>query len=242
MNTSWSTPKRNIISGMLDLRRALASGYNARLVKARNEDCSHPIRVKKHDNDFRNYEFSIGYQSTREQIETEGHRTDFEIYLTLNYKACYGTPEAMDRYYETGELCADNFKSMGRCHLVKISDMIEYLEKTGDNERAEMFRKYLEDKDVPHFYDFFKHKHDSAWSVKKFRKKLWVVELLEGNRSNASVPVLVHILNVLLYPLKFVPERRVLKLDYYKLVTYRIGDVTNGFSIEFHIPKKFSFK
>ncbi len=53
---------------------------------------------------------------------------------------------------------------------------------------------------------------------------------------------MVHILNVLAYPLKFIPEMSVLKMDDYKNITFRLGGITNGFAVEFQIPKKFSFK
>jgi len=75
---------------------------------------------------------------------------------------------------------------------------------------------------------------------KEFKRKVWVV-VTYYNHKKYRVPVFVHVLNILAYPLKFVPERNVLKMDTYKCVTYRVGDVTNGFAIEFHIPKKFNF-
>jgi hypothetical protein len=56
------------------------------------------------------------------------------------------------------------------------------------------------------------------------------------------VPIAVHVLNVLAYPLKFIPERSVLRMPEYTLYDFRIGAVTHGFKIEFQIPKKFSFK
>ena len=77
--------------------------------------------------------------------------------------------------------------------------------------------------------------------TKEFKKKVWVV-VLYYNHKKYKVPFFVHVLNVLAWPLKFVPEKSVLKMDTYKCVTYRIGDVINGFAVEFHIPKKFSFK
>ena len=46
MKTNWSSPKTNIFAAMQDLRKCLASGNKARLIRARNEDCECPIRVK----------------------------------------------------------------------------------------------------------------------------------------------------------------------------------------------------
>jgi len=76
---------------------------------------------------------------------------------------------------------------------------------------------------------------------KKFKHKVWVV-VLYYNYPKVKIPFLVHVLNVLAYPLKFVPKRSVLQMDEYRLVSYRVGGVVNGFTVEFHIPKKFSFK
>jgi len=50
----------------------------------------------------------------------------------------------------------------------------------------------------------------------------------------------LHVLNVLAYPLKFVPEKSVLRMPEYTNYTYRIADVINGLAIEL-VPKKFSF-
>lgn len=244
MNTNWSSPKTNIIAGLNDLRKALASGQNAVLVKARNEDCAYPIRVKKHDTDFRNYEFNVGYMQTRSEILRDKNMDDFHKYLTLNFKACHGTPDAINRYYESGCLSKDNFKGMGTCHLVKVEDMVRWLLVTGDTERAEMFKKqYLSDDmcNDRHFWDFYRYKHGSQFAPKHFKTKLWVVELLGDNQPKAKTPVLVKIMNALMYPLKYIPRRSVLKMNDYTNYTFRIGDVVHGFAIEFQIPKKFSF-
>lgn len=243
MKTNWSKPKTNILAGILDLRRALQAGQNARLIRARNEDCSHPIRVKIHDEDFRNYEFQVGYISSREEICNDSRKSDFEKYLVLNYKTCYGTQEAVNRYYETGLLSPDNFKGYGVSHLVNIKHMVMFLNLTDDKERAEMFRsQYLDEStgDERHFFDFYRYKHGSPWAIKKFRRKLWVVELLGDEKP--SVPLLVKILNVIMYPLKYIPRRSVLKMPEYTNITYRIGGITNGFAVEFQIPKTFGFR
>jgi hypothetical protein len=68
-----------------------------------------------------------------------------------------------------------------------------------------------------------------------------VIELLGKDKPKAKIPFMVKVLNVVLHPLKYLPRRSVLKMDKYKVVTFRVGNVTNGFAIEFHIPKKFSF-
>jgi hypothetical protein len=76
---------------------------------------------------------------------------------------------------------------------------------------------------------------------KVFKHKVWVV-VLYYNYPKVKVPFMVHVLNVLAYPLKFVPERSVLRMPEYTNYSFRIGAVVHGFCVEFQIPKKFSFK
>jgi len=244
MNINWSAPKTNRFAGMLDLRQALAAGQNARLIRARNEDCDYPIKIKKNVIDFRNYKFSSGTLQTRHSILSDTQKSSFEKHLSLTYKTCYGAEEAVERYYKTGLLSQENFKGMGTSHLVRVKDMVAFLIITDDKDRAEMFRKQYFDEhtgDEQHFYDNYRYKHDSSWSIKEFKKRLWVVELIDNDKPEARTPVLIKILNVILYPTKFIPTRSVLRMAEYNCVTYRIGSVVNGFSIEINIPKRFSF-
>jgi hypothetical protein len=243
-NTNWSSPKTNIVAGLLDLRKALAGGYKAKLIRANNEDCEHPIKVKQQDSDFRNYEHSIGYASSITKIKEDPNRGEFEKYLTLNYVSVFGSDEAMKRYYETGVIGADNLKNMGRNHLVKVDDLIAYYRSIRDD-RANLYeRQYRAPEhvnDTSHFFDFFRYKHGSPYAVKEFKRKLWVVQL-QGKEENGKLPAVIKVLNFLMYPLKYIPQRSVLRMPEYKLVSYRVGAVVNGFKVEFQIPKKFSFK
>jgi len=251
MNTNWTTPKRNIFAGINDFRKALAAGQNARLIKMRNEDCAYPIRVRKHDTDFRNYELSVSYMQTRSEILRDPAMDDFHKHLTLNYKTCYGSREAVERYYETGKLSSDNFRGMGMGHLVAVEDLIRFHAchpDQKDKDYAEMFRKqyFLDDYcNDRHWWDFYRYKHGSQFAPKVFKKKVWVVELLDKDEPRAELPAIhrisVTVLRALVYPLKYVPKRSVLRMDEYKVITYRVGAVTNGLSIDIHIPKKFGF-
>jgi len=187
MNTNWSTPKRNIIAGINYLRKALQAGMKARLVRARNEDCEHPIKVKRDDTDFRNFEFQIGYAASRNSIAANPNMTPFQKYLALNYVTLYGTPEAVERYYTKGLLSPDNNKGIGRSHLVLATDLLQFMAVTGDDRLNLYKRQYANDgngsADVMHMYNFYRYKHGSQWAIKKFRRKLWVVELLETQMS-----------------------------------------------------------
>ncbi|MDZ7785960.1 MAG: hypothetical protein U5L95_02455 [Candidatus Saccharibacteria bacterium] len=141
INTNWDSPKTNILAATLSLRKALAAGCNARLIREYNEDCEHPIRTKEHDKDFRNYEFLVGYVRTRSDILRDQDMSHFEKYLALNYKTCYGTHEAMQRYYTTGKLSADNLKGMGRPHLVKVEDLIMFYVLINNKDLAEQYKQ-----------------------------------------------------------------------------------------------------
>ena len=252
MSTSWSSPKRNVFAGINSLRGALAAGMNARLIRLYNEQCSYPIQTKNNITDFRAYESYVGLYKTRNEIEADDSMPEFEKHLTLNYKTCFGSARAAKRYYETGVLDRGNFKGVGRAHLVKVEDIIMFWAKQrtkADRERAQHFtNQYIEGGtgDTRHFFDHYRlTREHSRWVTTKFKRKLWVVETLkEDERIKLGWLMLTSIglLNAFTYPLKFIPKKSVLQMDKYKCVTYRIGDVINGVSIDFHIPKKFSFK
>lgn len=248
MHTNWTTPKKHIIPAINDLRGALAAGCNARLIKLWNAECDHPIKIRNEDKDFRNYEFRVGYAASIKTITEDQSMTDFEKELSLNYVNRYGTPEAVQRYYETRELSADNDKGIGVAHLVHIEDYLEYLKTTKQWDRERMYRRQYYPAygdETQHFFDFYRYKHGSQWSAKKLKRKVWVVEILRPDEPKAKLPwmqrTIVTVLNAILYPLKFIPQKSVLRMKEYKVVTFRVGAVTNGFSIDIHIPKKFSF-
>jgi hypothetical protein len=243
-NTHWSEPKRTLLAGLNDLRKALAAGFNAQLIRLANEDCSYPIKIKNSITDFRAYEFSIGLLRTRQQIEADERMPEFEKHLSLNYKTCYGTQKAVDRYYQTGQLSSENFEGVGRSHLVLIKDMVRFFRVT-DKDRAEMFDSQYFGETTgteTHFFDIYRlgRQHD-VYTIKRFKRKLWVVELIKDGQPKPKTPLMVYVLNALAYPLKFVPERSVLKMGDYKVVTYSIGSVRHGYNIQIHVPKKFSF-
>lgn len=228
-----------MITAMLDLRNALASGYKARLIKLRNEDCNYSI--KKHlDRDIKNpdnWATSHATLKSKNSIET-GDYSEGQKHMMLTYTQLFGSPEAIEEYNKTGIVTKDNDFGVGTAHLVKRDAMIKYLIAKGDYERAACFEL---NGDKTHFVQDYHLKSEYAREPKKFKRKLWVVELLDSDKK-IKVPFMVHVLNIILYPIKFIPTRSVLKMNEYKNVTFRLGGVTNGYVIQFHIPKKFSFK
>jgi len=245
MNTSWSAPKTNLFQGIWSLRNALANGYKAKLVRMRNEDCVYPIGANINNTNFRDYEFSIGYQSTIDEIN-KTNRPDFIKHLSLNYISVFGTEEAIQQYYKTGVLSYNNFHSTGINHLVHVDDYIKFLDASGDISRANKYRWQYRNPNTtsqPSFFDFFRLKNNQIkWNLKKFKHKLWVVALLDEKEIQPKVPLLIYPFNALAYLLKFIPKKSILKMSEYTNVTFRVGGVSNGYSIEFQIPRKFSFK
>jgi hypothetical protein len=250
--TNWSSPKTNIIAAVNDLRKCLAYGHKARLIRARNEECEFPILLSKDEmsQDFRDYEFSIGTLRTKQEIRDDSSMTEFEKYLSLNYKANFGTPESVEEYYKTGKVSTDNFKGMGRSHLVKVQDIINFFQKRDndflkDKEYARMWMHYIDETDDRHFYDTFRLKNRQQRQPKKFNHKLWVVQMVDSETEQPAlslgVKILMTIITTLVYPLKYVPRKSVLRMPEYTLYDFRVGDVVNGFKLEFQLPKKFSF-
>jgi len=253
IHTNWTSPKTNLFAGLLALKGALSSGGEYKLIRMRNEDCEYPIKVNVLINDFRSYKSTGASMYTAEEIENTSYFSEFKKYLMLNYKGVFGTQEAIDHYYATGELSADNFLGMGVSHLVKVSDMVEFFERLGkpsDIERVNFYKRQYITKEIAnekHFYENISLKNGHSETANKvFKHKLWVVAQYGkdyvGSKDGISLPFLIKILNVLTFPLKYIPRRSVLKMPDYTNVSYRIGDITNGFAVEFQIPKKFSFK
>ena len=249
--TNWTSPKTNIIAAANDLRKCLASGCKGRLIKILNEECQYPILLDKNElsNDFREYEFTYSAPSTKAEILADTSMSDFEKYLSLNYHAIFGEEDAVKQYYETGILSKSNFQGMGIAHLVKVSDMVTYLNGTGDpkdNLYAKVWEHYSDSEDIRHFYDTFSLKNAQQRTPKEFKNKLWVVEMCGKDdvlpKAKAGVRVIMSMITILVYPLKYIPQKDVLVMDKYKCVTFRIGDVVHGYRVEFQIPKKFSFK
>ena len=252
--TNWTSPKTNIIAAANDLRKCLASGCKGRLIKILNEECQYPILLDKNElsNDFREYEFTYSAPSTKAEILADTSMTDFEKKLSLEYKSFFGTEDAVKRYYETSILSAGNFLGMGRSHLVKVSDMIYFLIKSTDkknHEYAKQWSHYSDEEDVRHFYDYFKLKNAQERTAKIFKHKVWAVEMCGDYDKNVVTPkislgvrIIMTTLNIIVFPLKYIPQKDILQMENYKSITYRIGDVIHGYKVEFQIPKRFSFR
>ena len=242
MKTNFSRPTTNIFAGLNQLRHALAYGMRVKLIRIDNADCTHPILNKQQDQDFRNYEFSSGHAAARTTINADKGMSDFQKHLSLNYVNCYGTQEAVDNYYKTGVVVPDNHLGIGVSHLVLATDLITMMLENQDKQRADRYQRQYTSigfDDFLYFYDFYRYKHDSPYAIRKFKRKVWAVAELEtGDKVSRAVKVF----NFIIKPLQLIPSRDVLKMGDYKVITYRVGSIKHGYSMELTIPKKFSFK
>ena len=253
--TTWTSPTANILIAANMLRKCLASGYKGRIIRILNEDCEHPILLDKNElsKDFREYDFSYGNLRTRAEIIADTSMSEFEKTLSLEYHVRFGTEEAVKQYYETGVLSDDNFISIGvgKCHLVKVSDMIEFYMKSEDirdHIYAKLFSHYTDEEDSVHFYDRFTLKSAQYRTPKHFNHKLYAVEMLDKDLPDVKtlspwyIRILMAIISIVVIPLKFIPEKSILRMPEYILYRFRIGSVTNVYSVEFQIPKKFQMR
>jgi hypothetical protein len=248
MIQNYSTPKRSFIGGVNDLRQCLAYGLKGRLIRAKNEDCNFPITEKNKNNNFRCYNLSHSVPSTYNEILNNKNYNEFEKHLSLNYIHNYGTKEAVEAYYKDGILTKDNFLGVGVSHLVNVDDAIKFFISINDEwaDNLTLIYRTPSTRDERHWFSFFQLKNGyHKYNIKHFKHKVWIVEMLNEKQS-VELPVLhsvlIKILNTVLYPLKYIPTKRVLRMDKYTQYAFRIGSVFNGYEIQFQIPKKFSFK
>lgn len=247
-NTTWSRPKTNILAGIVELSNALSHGLNAVLVKEWNENCEFPIMKKNYHDDFRCYEFQNGHISNEIEILNHPTMSNIEKYLSINYKTCYGTPDAVEQYYQTGKLTMDNVRGMGVSHLVRVTDLVRLLKQNNDDgyqdERIDLLEKQYITREIAkenHFYDFFKlSKGLSHYSAKKFKKKVWVVQTLEDDEK-VKTTFISKLALIFSNSFKYIPKKFVFKNENYTEYSFSIGSIENGLKIKIQIPKKFSF-
>ena len=218
---------------MFDLANALKTN-NATLIKAFNGECNYPINVLNKNLTVSDYISSGSSYLSIKDIDDNKNLTPLEKDIKINYIILFGTQKGIDNYKKSGILTKENDKGMGISHIVKRQDYIDYLNEIGEFDRADLFKKKDINK-VEFFIDVYTTK---KYVKKEFNRKLWVVQLKD---KKTPIPFLVKLINIITTPLKYIPTRSVLRMEDYKNVTYTVGGVTNGYSIEFQIPKKFGF-
>lgn len=88
---------------------------------------------------------------------------------------------------------------------------------------------------------FWKAKEGIKYHVPDPKINKVFIVCFNEKKSEVHTPTWLKIVNALISPLRFIPQYSNLDMGTYKCHTFRIGDVTNGFTIEFQMPKKFSF-
>jgi hypothetical protein len=229
-NTNWSQATFNPFVAFLKLVSCLRAGHNAWIERQENGKQDFPLTEKNPDlYDIKNWKSSGAYfvpdwQVEKERIENDKNKHPFEKKMMLEYTTAFGTEEEYQHYLNTGEV---KFRGMGRQFFVKHDDLVKTRESEGismnDKTRFVLMVSPVE-----------------QWKrVVKTNRKVYVVC---WNNEKSKLPLWFKMWNALVYPFKFIPTRSVLRMDEYTLYTFRIGDVRHGYSVQFHIPKKFSLK
>lgn len=228
-NTTWSQATFNPFIAFLNLVSCLRSGHNAWIERQVNGEQSFPLTEANPDlYDINNWEvFSAhhvkDWAKEKERIEKDKKMHPMQKKLQLEYVRAFGTKEEYENYLKTGEAV---FSGIGKQYFVKYEDAEKQRIKMGyqtDEKRTFVINV----SPIP------------QWKrVVKTNRKVYVVC---WNNEKVNVPLWLKLWNALVYPLKFIPTRSLLRMDEYTLYTFRIGDVRHGYSIQFHIPKKFSF-
>ena len=227
--TSWSQVTFNPFIAFLNLISCLRSGHNAWIERQENGKQDFPLTEKNPDlYDIKYWKssgafFSPDWQKEKQRIEQDTNMHPFQKKLKLEYTTAFGTEEEYQHYLKTGEV---KFRGMGKQYFVKYDDLIKTRESEGidmnDKTRFVLMVSPIE-----------------RWKrVVETKRKVYVVC---WNDDKTKLPLWFKLWNVVVYPLKFIPKRSVLRMDEYTNYTFRIGGIVNGYSIEFHIPKKFKF-
>ncbi len=92
--------------------------------------------------------------------------------------------------------------------------------------------------DDPQLYYYYKPIDGVPFWIQKELPKLQFVFHCNKNRKN--VPWWVKGFVLVTFPIRFIPKKDVKKMSKRTCYSFRIGSMSNGISLEFHVPKKFS--
>ena len=228
--TSWTEATLNPFKAVKGLVSCLQSGRNAWIERQENGKQDFPLVENNPDlSDISNWTSSGAYgcrdwEAEKKKIEADAKMHPTAKKLKLEYTTAFGTEKEYQKYLKTGKV---KFRGIGKCYFVKYEDLVKTRKEEG-TELSSDFRFVLQVSPIPRYK-----------RVVKTKRKVYVVC---WNNDKVSLPWWVKTINVLTYPLKFIPKRSVLRMKEYTNYTFRIGDVVNGYQIEIQIPKKFSFK
>jgi len=218
--TNWTQATRNPFKAIKKLIGCLQYGYVAWIEIQENGKQDYPIYERVPLNNIDAWESSHSYgvsnwEEEKQRILENKFMHPTQKDLTLNYRTVFGTEEEYKNYLKTGKI---KFSGMGKTFFVK-----------NHNDNNSKFR----------FVPYVTVKPEYKNKIKK--GKVFVICYYNYNEKQ-KLPFWIKLFNFLTYPFKFIPVFSKLKMDTYTNYEFSVGSVRNGFSVEFKIPKKFSFK
>lgn len=230
-STTYTTATQNPFKAFRSLISALQSGYDAVILRRENDaKLSFPIKITHDYKDIDSFVstgsyFTNNWEKVKKQIEESDLHPIIKD-LKLNYTTAFGSEEEYKNYLKTGKVY---FTGMGKCFFIKYKDLIE----TRKEENLALNEK-------TRFVLTIVPKTGKYYEIKKLKRKVFVIGI--KSTENFNLPIWFKIYRVLVYPFRLIPSKSILNMPEYKKITYRIGGVVNGFTLDLHIPKKFSFK
>ena len=228
--TNWSEATLNPFKAIGNLISCLRDGNNAWIERQENGKQDYPLLEENPDLSKIEYwkcsmqPYSDDWETTKQEILDDPKLLPMAKTLMTEYCTMFGSQQEYDAYLQTG---VAKFGGIGKQFFVKYDDLIKQRKSEG-TEMDGSTRFY------PMVSPIERYKQ-----VSKTKRKVFVIV---NDNKEARLPRWVRAINVITYPLRFIPKRSVLRMDDYTNYTFSIGAVSNGYSVEFQIPKKFSFK
>jgi hypothetical protein len=230
-STNWSEATLNPFKAFSNLVSCLRSGNNAWIEKQENGKQSYPLVEDNPDLSKMKYWkcdsqlFARDWENNQQEILDDDKLLPMAKTLMTEYTVLYGSQEEYDAYLQTG---VAKFNGIGKQFFVKYDDLLKIRKEEG-----------IEMDSSTRFYPMVSP-IERYKRVLKTKRKVYVIVM--DYEDKKPLPIWLKIINVVTYPFRFIPKQSVLRMDDYTNYTFRIGDVCNGYSVEFQIPKKFSFK
>lgn len=227
--TNWTEATRNPFKAISSLISCLQAGRNAWLELQENGNQEYPLREKliKESTDPCAWDcacqpFAQDWEERKEVILTSDSYSPMQKKFMTEYTSVFGSQEQYDNYLKTGDA---DFRGIGRQYLIKYDDLARKRKEQG-----------IALSPKTRFYPMVSLKSRNKRPLIKGK-----VLVVCYNNDKVKTPWWVSLINIVLYPFRFIPKRTVLRMPEYNVYTFRIGSVVNGFCIDIHLPKKFSF-
>ena len=214
----WNTPKKSLFKALIDFINCVSFGYECSLIRIDNEKCNPFIKRKNPIlNNINNWSSSYGTPENRKELEEKKYFNKIERELTLNY------------YYNF-----NNYLCCNGHNFIFLPGKTRGCPKCGEvNYKQSCKIKKRKKAESVFFYTHWKPKQGIPYYIPDNIGKVWVIKM-ENKK--------VNLITKILYLLKWIPRKSILNIGNCKNITFRIGSISNGYSVEIQIPKKFSFK